>query len=144
MIEVGRVDEVPLRLIEVPFLPRNPAQDECLLRVAVAGMRAGSVVVDLAAAKGGNCACTEADQVIRAHGVTIIGHTNLPAQVPNHASQMYARNLTTFLAHLVQEGELRIDLEDEITAGSLLAHDGAVANERVRQLLGAAAPETES
>ena len=68
---------------------------------AVAGMRAGSVVVDLAAAKGGNCACTKADQVIQAHGVTIIGYTNLPAQVPNHASQMFARNLTTFLAHLV-------------------------------------------
>ncbi len=63
---------------------------------------------------------------------------------PNHASQMFARNLTTFLAHLVPEGELRIDLDDEITAGSLLTHDGAVVNERVRQLLGAAASETES
>ena len=85
-----------------------------------------------------------ADRVIQAHGVTIIGYTNLPAQVPNHASQMYSRNLTTVLAHLVNDGELQIDLADEITAGALLAHEGAVANERVRQLLGASAPETEA
>jgi NAD(P) transhydrogenase subunit alpha len=130
-------------VITTALVPGQPAPF-LIEESAVAGMRAGSVVVDLAAAKGGNCACTEADRVIQAHGVTIIGHTNLPAQIPNHASQMYARNLTTFLAHLVQEGELQIDLEDEITAGSLLAHDGAVTNERVRQLLGAATPETES
>ena len=129
-------------VITTALVPGQPAP-LLIEESAVEAMRPASVIVDLAAAKGGNCACTEADKVIEAHGVTIIGYTNLPAQIPNHASQMYARNLTTFLAHLVQEGELTIDLEDEITAGSILTHAGAVTNERVRQLLGAAAPETD-
>ena len=99
-------------------------------------MRAGSVVVDLAAAKGGNCACTEADQVIQAHGVTIIGHTNLPAQVPNHASQMYARNVQTFLLHLVKDGEMQFDMDDEITEQTMLTRDGDVVQRRVREIFG--------
>lgn len=140
--ELGKHVSASDIVITTALVPGQPAPF-LIEESAVAGMRAGSVVVDLAAAKGGNCACTEADRVIQAHGVTIIGYTNLPAQVPNHASQMYSRNLTTVLAHLVHEGELRIDLEDEITAGALLAHEGAVTNERVRQLLGASAPETE-
>lgn len=141
--ELGKHVSASDIVITTALVPGQPAP-LLIEENAVAGMRAGSVVVDLAAAKGGNCACTEADRVIQAHGVTIIGYTNLPAQVPNHASQMYSRNLTTVLAHLVQDGELRIDLEDEITSGALLAHAGAVTNERVRQLLGASAPETEA
>jgi len=141
--ELGKHVSASDIVITTALVPGQPAP-LLIEESAVEGMRAGSVVVDLAAAKGGNCACSVADQVVKAHGVTVIGYTNLPAQIPNHASQMYSRNLTTFLAHLMDEGELRIDLEDEITAGSLLAHDGSVANERVRQLLGAATPETES
>jgi len=102
---------------------------------AVQAMKPGSVVVDLAAANGGNCALTEADQVVERHGVHIVGHTNLPATVPNHASQMYARNLVTFLDHLLEEGELRIDLEDEITAGTLVTHAGEVRHEAVKSRL---------
>jgi NAD(P) transhydrogenase subunit alpha len=130
-------------VITTALVPGQPAP-LLIEESAVAAMRAGSVIVDLAAAKGGNCATSEPDQVVQSHGVTIIGYTNLPAQVPNHASQMYSRNLTTVLAHLVNEGEVQLDLDDEITAGALLTHAGEVTNERVRQLLGAAAPETES
>ena len=99
---------------------------------AVAAMRPGSVVVDLAAAKGGNCAVTEADRVVNHRGVTVVGHTNLAAEIPAHASQMYAKNLVTFLKHLLDEGEIQLDLEDEITQGALLTHEGAIANEAVR------------
>ena len=102
-------------------------------------MRPGSVIVDLAAEKGGNCACTKADEVITVHGVTVMGHTNLPSHVPAHTSQLYAKNLTTFLEHLIDEGQLKIDLEDEITSGTLITHDGQVVNERIRSLLAAGA-----
>jgi NAD(P) transhydrogenase subunit alpha len=105
---------------------------------AVRGMKPASVVVDLAAEKGGNCELTEADREVVKHGVTLIGHTNLPAQVPNHASQMYAKNVATFLQHLVQEGRLAIDLEDEITRGTLVANGGEVVSEVVRSRLAVA------
>ncbi|MGH0038227.1 MAG: Re/Si-specific NAD(P)(+) transhydrogenase subunit alpha [Myxococcota bacterium] len=104
---------------------------------AVKGMKPGSVVVDLAAANGGNCELAEADRSVVKHGVTIIGNTNLPAEVPGHASQMYAKNLVTFLDHLLDEGELVIDLEDEITSATLVAHEGVVRNEAVKSRLSA-------
>ncbi len=66
------------------------------------------------------------------NGVTIVGHTNLPAEIPFHASQMYAKNLVTFLTHLVNEGQIELDLEDEITQGALLAHDGHITNDAVK------------
>jgi NAD(P) transhydrogenase subunit alpha len=99
---------------------------------AVRAMRPGSVIVDLAAPKGGNCELTQPGRDADIGGVTVIGRTNLPAEVPAHASQMYAKNLVTFLTHLVSEGKLRVDLEDEITRGSLLAHEGRIANDAVR------------
>ncbi len=101
----------------------------------VASMKRGSVIVDLAAGSGGNCDLTRADEEVVEHGVTVLGPTNLPAEVPVDASQMYARNITTFIQHLAPEGELVIDLEDEITRGALLVRGGEIANERVRQKL---------
>ena len=102
---------------------------------AVANMRPGSVVVDLAAEKGGNCELTEADKDIVVNGVTIIGHTNLPSEVPAHASQMYSKNLTTFLGHLLDDGKLVIDREDEITSGTLVSYRGEVVSEIIRSRL---------
>lgn len=102
---------------------------------AVANMRRGSVVVDLAAEKGGNCELTEADKDIVVNGVTIIGHTNLPSEVPAHASQMYSKNLTTFLGHLLDDGKLVIDREDEITSGTLVSYRGEVVSEMIRSRL---------
>ncbi len=85
---------------------------------AVAAMRPGSVVVDLAAEAGGNCELTEPGEEVVREGVTIIGPTNLPSSMPFHASQLYARNVSALLQHLAPEGELELDFEDEITAGA--------------------------
>ncbi|HUF65349.1 MAG TPA: Re/Si-specific NAD(P)(+) transhydrogenase subunit alpha [Gemmatimonadaceae bacterium] len=105
----------------------------------VEAMQPGSVIVDLAAERGGNCEVTRPDQMVDLKGVRVLGPTNLPATVPYHASQMYAKNITTFLLHLVKEGQLRIDTEDEITRETLVTRDGEVAHQLVRDLLGATA-----
>ncbi|WP_454063506.1 Re/Si-specific NAD(P)(+) transhydrogenase subunit alpha [Candidatus Nitrospira salsa] len=102
----------------------------------VAGMSPGSVIVDLAAERGGNCELTKPGQVIVANGVTIHGPENLTSTVPFHASQMYAKNIATFLQHLVKKGELKIDMDDEITKGTLLTRDGEVIHQHVREALG--------
>jgi len=104
----------------------------------VRGMRPGSVIVDLAAERGGNCELTRADATVIEHEVTILGPTNLAATVPHDASQLYAKNLVTFLQHLLKDGALQLDLTDEITRETLLVHDGEVAHPRVRALLGTA------
>lgn len=104
----------------------------------VAGMAPGSVIVDLAAATGGNCELTRPDEVVVEGGVTILGPTNLPSTVPFHASQMYAKNVSTLVLHLVKEGQLQLDLEDEITRETLVARGGEVVHARVRESLGLA------
>lgn len=102
----------------------------------VRGMAPGSVIVDLAAERGGNCELTRPDEVVVEKGVTILGPTNLPSTVPYHASQMYAKNITTFLLHLVKDGAVTLDPSDEITRDTLIAQGGEVVNARVRQALG--------
>ncbi len=101
----------------------------------VAKMATGSVVVDLAAERGGNCELTKADQRVVEHGVTILGPTNLPSEAPFHASQMYAKNIVTFLLNLVKEKQVQINMEDEIIRDTLISRDGRVVNERIQQLL---------
>jgi NAD(P) transhydrogenase subunit alpha len=102
----------------------------------VRGMAPGSVIVDLAAERGGHCELTRADEVVVEEGVTILGPTNLPSTVPYHASQMYAKNVTTFLLHLAKDGAVTLDPSDEIMRDTLIAHGGEVVNARVRQALG--------
>lgn len=99
----------------------------------VASMAPGSVIVDLASERGGNCELTKPGEVTIEHGVTIIGYFNLATGMPYHASQMYARNLTAFLLHLVKDGKVQLNLEDEIIRETLLTKDGEVANARVRE-----------
>ena len=99
----------------------------------VKGMAPGSVILDLASERGGNCELTRTGETIVAHGVTIIGVINIASGVPYHASQMYARNITTFLATLVKEGKLNLNLEDEIIRETLLTHGGEIVNVRVRE-----------
>ncbi|HXM94733.1 MAG TPA: Re/Si-specific NAD(P)(+) transhydrogenase subunit alpha [Candidatus Dormibacteraeota bacterium] len=99
----------------------------------VAGMAPGSVLVDLAAERGGNCELTRAGEKILEHGVTLIGWFNLASTVPYHASQMYARNLTAFLLHLVKDGKLQLDTKDEIIRDTLLTYGGQVVNARLRE-----------
>ena len=96
-------------------------------------MAPGSVIFDLAAERGGNCELTRPGETVVAHGVTIIGRINIASSVPYHASQMYARNISTFLLHLVKDGKLQLDLEDEITRETLLTRGGDLVNQRVRE-----------
>jgi len=96
-------------------------------------MAPGSVIVDLAAERGGNCELTRSGEVITADGVTIIGRINLASQVPYHASQMYARNLTAFLTYLVKDGKPQLDGNDEIVRETMVTRDGEIANARVRE-----------
>jgi NAD(P) transhydrogenase subunit alpha len=96
-------------------------------------MALGSVIVDLAAERGGNCELTKPGEDIVVHGVTIIGEFNLAATVPYHASALYARNVSAFLQHLVKEGKLQLDLKDEIIRETLVTHEGEVVNARVRE-----------
>jgi len=103
----------------------------------VQGMRPGSVIVDLAAEQGGNCALTEPGQEVVRHGVVIMGPNNLPSTVPFHASQMFARTVTNYLLHLLKDGSVRLDLTDELTRGPLVTHQGAVVHEVVKKTLGA-------
>jgi proton-translocating NAD(P)+ transhydrogenase subunit alpha len=100
----------------------------------VANMAQGSVIIDLAAERGGNCELTKADQVVSEYGVTIYGPTNLPSTVPYHASQMYARNVATFVAHLMKDKVLALDMSDEITRETLVTRDGQLIHERIKSL----------
>jgi NAD(P) transhydrogenase subunit alpha len=103
---------------------------------AVERMAPGSVIVDLAAERGGNCERTKADDRVLHHGVTILGPTNLPSEAAYHASQMYSSNVAKFLFNLVKDGELALNLADEIVRDTLVAHEGDVCNEQLREMLG--------
>ena len=102
----------------------------------VRGMMPGSVIVDLAAERGGNCELTRPGEVVMEHGVAIHGPLNLPSSVPHHASQLYAKNIQTFLLHIAKEGKLALDADDQILRETLLTRDGVVVESRVRGLLG--------
>jgi H+-translocating NAD(P) transhydrogenase subunit alpha len=104
-------------VITTALIPGRPAP-QLIPRTAVESMRPGSVVVDLAAEAGGNCELTEPDEEVVHGGVTVLGPTNLPSTMPFHASQLYARNVSSLLQHLAPEGELELDFDDEITGGA--------------------------
>jgi len=109
----------------------------------VAAMAPGSVIMDLAAERGGNCALTRADETVVAHGVTILGPTDLVSRKPRHASQMFAKNVETYLLSMIDEGALTFDLEDEVVAETLLTRNGEVVHPRIRGLLGLEVAGTE-
>lgn len=102
---------------------------------AVEGMKRGSVVIDLAASTGGNCALSKPDEVVERNGVTILSPTNLPATVPVHASQLYSRNLTSFLSPIIKDGQLHLDMNDDVVGPSCVTHEGKVVNQRVASLI---------
>jgi NAD(P) transhydrogenase subunit alpha len=106
----------------------------------VEAMVPGSVIVDLAAERGGNCELTHPDSTTVEHGVTIFGTYNLANTVPYHASQMLARNFATFIPHLIKDGKLHLDTDDEITRETMVTCDGEVTNARVREALTSPAP----
>jgi NAD(P) transhydrogenase subunit alpha len=106
----------------------------------VRSMAPGSVIFDLAAERGGNCELTQAGKTVVRHGVTIIGAINVASSVPYHASQLYARNMSTFLLHLFKDQKLQLNLEDEIIRETLLTRGGEIVNPRVREFFGMPAP----
>jgi NAD(P) transhydrogenase subunit alpha len=125
-------------VITTAAIPGKPSP-LLVTKEAVTDMQPGSVIVDLAAERGGNCALTQADRRVVEHGVTILGPTNLPAEIPHHASQMFSNNVTKFLLNLVKQGEVQWNLDDEIIRDTLVTHRGEVVHSRLRQLLGIAA-----
>ena len=98
-------------------------------------MRPGSVIIDLAGESGGNCELSEYGKVVVHDGVIVVAPENLPSELPTHASQMYARNVTSFLQDIVEDGELKLDFEDEVVSGSCVTHDGEVVHARTREHL---------
>lgn len=125
-------------VVSTAAIPGQPAP-LLITRHAVESMKAGSVIIDLAAERGGNCEITEPGSDVELEGVTVCGPLNLPATIPAHASQMYAHNIATFLLHLVDDdGQLQLNVEDEITAGTLVARAGTIVHERVLQVQGPA------
>ncbi len=111
-------------------------------REMVQGMSVGSVIIDIAAERGGNCELTRPGEVVREHHVTIVGPINLASEVPYHASQMYSKNITTLLLHMTKEGKLDLDTSDEIIRETMVTHDGEISNERIRNALGLAGAAT--
>jgi H+-translocating NAD(P) transhydrogenase subunit alpha len=103
---------------------------------AVEAMRPGSVIVDLAAERGGNCELTEAGQTVEKHGVTIMGPLNLAGTVPLHASQMYSKNVTTLLLSMVKDGKVELNMEDDIVREVVVTRDGQVVHPRVKEAVG--------
>jgi len=126
-------------IVTTALVPGRPAP-RLIRREAIEAMRLGSVLVDLAATAGGNCELTRPGITQALNGVTLMAPLNLPAEVPVHASQLYARNILNFLALIVKKGEIGIDLGDEVLAGACVAHKGAPVNPRVAKLLETASP----
>jgi NAD(P) transhydrogenase subunit alpha len=130
----GRLKETDV-VITTALIPGKPAP-KLITAAMLQDMKPGSVIVDLAAEMGGNCELTEKGSDVVRHNVTIIGRTNLPASMPLHASQMYARNLLSFLGLLIdKEGKLTLNFEDEIISGTCIAHEGGIPHERVKQVV---------
>lgn len=121
-------------VVTTALIPGRPAP-LLVTREAVEAMKPGSIIMDLAAANGGNCALTESGRTIVHNEVSIFGPTNLPSEMPVHASEMYARTLLALVSEMVSEGELKLDFEDEIIGGACVTHGGSIVNERVKTLV---------
>jgi H+-translocating NAD(P) transhydrogenase subunit alpha len=133
--EIGKVDAV----ISTAAVPGRPAP-LLVIEDAVRNMKPGSVIVDLAAETGGNCELTEPGETVVKHDVTITGPLNLPSSMPDHASQLYSKNVQNLVELMVsEEGELKLDFEDEIIAGACITRDGEIVHEGAREAVGAAA-----
>ena len=131
---IEKVDAV----ISTAAVPGRPAP-LLVIEDAVRRMKPGSVIVDLAAETGGNCELTEPGETVVRHDVTITGPLNLPSTMPDHASSLYARNVQALLELMVEEGELKLDFEDEVLAGACITRDGEIVHEGAREAAGATA-----
>ncbi len=113
-----------------------------ITREMVARMAPGSVIVDIAAERGGNCELTRPGEVVETGGVRILGPLNLPSTIPYHASQMYAKNVGAFLKYLIKDGKVALDPADEIVRETLVTRAGEVAHPRVREAMGLPVEQT--
>ncbi|HEY4739069.1 MAG: NAD(P) transhydrogenase subunit alpha [Candidatus Acidiferrales bacterium] len=129
---LGRVVAESDAVITAAVIP-GKTSPVLVTREMVGKMAPGSVIVDLAAERGGNCELTRTGENVVEHGVTIIGRINLATTVPYHASQMYARNITAFLLHLVKDGKVQFDTSDDIVTSTLVTRGGEIVNPRVRE-----------
>jgi NAD(P) transhydrogenase subunit alpha len=140
MTEVLREQDVVITTAAVPG-----RKSPILITAPMAeAMQPGSVIVDIAAERGGNCELTRPGETFLHNGVTIIGPVNLPSAYPSHASQMFGSNVASFLKLLVKDGALTIDLDDEIVRETLVTRDGAIVNARIAEALGLVAQGTRS
>src|SRR5688500_11123305 len=130
----ARVKEADF-VITTALIPGRPAP-KLVTDAMVKSMKPGSVIIDMAAEMGGNVEGTEANKEVVKHGVLIVGHTNLPATMPGSATQMYAKNLHTLIKHLVTDGKLEVNLDDEITKGATITHGGKVVHAATAKALG--------
>src|SRR6266404_1841573 len=121
-------------VISIASVPGRAAQI-IISRAVVERMKAGSVIIDIAAEQGGNCELTQAGETVVHGGVKIVGPLNLPASLPYHASEMYSRNLFNLLKPALVKGDLAIDWNDEVFAGCVLTHDGQIKHEATRKIL---------
>jgi len=137
--ERAKTADVVITTAQVPGRPAPLLVTE----EAVNGMRRGAVIIDLAGSTGGNCALSKADQTVERNGVVVMAPTNLAATVPVHASQLYSRNVTAFLSLLIKDGELSIDLNDDVVGPSCVTHAGEIVNKRVATMLREAVEQTE-
>ena len=127
-------------VISTALIPGKPAPT-LITAEMVKDMKPGSVIVDIAAERGGNCVLTEPGKETVQHGVVIVGPVNLPSTAPMHASQMYSRNLLTFVSHVMTDGELKLDMNDEIVSAMCVTHGGEVVHEATKGLLAASQTE---
>jgi len=127
-------------VISTAAIPGRPAP-KIISAAAVANMKPGAVIVDIAAETGGNCELTKAGETVVVNNVKIVGPVNLPASLGRNASEMYARNLFNFISPAIDDGELKIDWEDEVFASSALTHDGEIKHEPTREALEGGQPD---
>jgi H+-translocating NAD(P) transhydrogenase subunit alpha len=125
--ERAKTADVVITTAQVPGHRAPQLMDE----EAVNGMKRGSVVIDLAGSTGGNCTVSKPDEIVNRNGVVIMAPTNLAATVPVHASQLYSRNVTSFLSLLIKDGALQIDMNDDVVGPSCVTHEGQFVNQRV-------------
>ena len=119
-------------VVTTALIPGRPAPI-LIPKDMVDAMKKGSVIVDLAAENGGNCELTSSGEIVNIDGVIIDGTLNLPSTMPVHSSQLYAKNISTFIAHMTKEGNLNIDLDDEIISGSIFTHEGKITHEPTQE-----------
>ena len=121
-------------VISTAAIPGRPAP-KIIRKEAVEKMKPGSVIVDLAAETGGNCELTKAGETVIEKKIKIVGPTNLPSSLGQHASEMYARNLFNFISPAIKEGELNIDWDDEVFSSSVVTHEGKIIHEFTRKVI---------